>query len=1025
MKLLEMTLTGFGCLRDAHFSFHPKTNIIFGPNEAGKSTLQHAIIALLYGFYDGPRALPREQELHERFFPWGVRQSAAEAAQTVIFASPTSALPLSTIPSENEMVRNGPETSPVLHEPKIVVAPPPESHASATLRSPEARILEAETMITALEDNDSDGKTVTARHGYRGSLKYALDTGQTFLIHRDFSSADVPTVLLDAVTGEDWLGRYRRGRHGKVDFMERQIGMSRQVFLATACLQQGALRPLAEREASAVSDAILRLLDSAGADHSAEQATERLDRKLRELGSDRSQKALLPQARLRLEDLRATYLLRLATQREVQSDIEKIDILKMELDELHGQLAALDRQIIQTQLALFEARLSRAQENDRQRAKLAEEIAALSPCQDFPVADQEVFFQLMHDYNHHDKLRTMHLDERTSLELQLMALSERSKTLQVPESLWNEFLFEDFLVLRSRWETTFQEIIDNENARHAISDALQKAGLSESELAGFAGLDWRQLEQYKMLEMRVKEDEAEVAAARAAYDRHQKDRERRQGFAAIASIVAIVALVMDLANRLFGNDKALGVILPICLVALALVIVLYVRWATRSRELGTWLLQVEDRYMENRQNLREVLSRYQVASIQELEQHRLQFEELSKVIKADKDIKEKMNKIEQPLSNWMTAIGIGHIAPETLQDAEKRLRESYHLWSDKNTAQQRLAQIEEKIKQIEINLAELSGKLEAILRKAGITEPVGEKAFQSFLAGCQKREYLGNLQMQLQQAEALGDEILEGETPAAINEAIARLREELRTFDAGTEAAMSAGSDGSAKKSPPAVNEISRVELQRQREKLQEEIHAKEQTLAVLQERVEARLQGLPPLAEIEEDIALVEAEVNSLENARHALELARDFISQAAQRLHHDFAPRLNKFLGRYLDQLTNGRYRSAMVDPTDFSVRLHGPAVSSPTILTKLSVGTIEQVYLLLRAGVVEIFAESGESIPLMLDDPLVHADTKRMTNALQILDLLAESHQIFYFTKDPLILEHFRGKPEQSTIITLTAG
>jgi uncharacterized protein YhaN len=268
--------------------------------------------------------------------------------------------------------------------------------------------------------------------------------------------------------------------------------------------------------------------------------------------------------------------------------------------------------------------------------------------------------------------------------------------------------------------------------------------------------------------------------------------------------------------------------------------------------------------------------------------------------------------------------------------------------------------------------------------------------------------------MQLQQAEALQAEILAGDTPETLVAAIARLRAELGVFDATAE-------------NLPAfpANEVTRAELQKQRDKVQEEIHAKGQNLAVLRERLDARLQGLPPLAEIEEDIALVEAEVDSLENARQALELARDYISQAAQKLHRDFAPRLNEFLGRHLEKLTGGRYAEAMVDPSDFSVRLQGPALPAPVALTKLSFGTIEQVYLLLRAAVVEIFAESGESIPLLLDDPLVHADARRMAGALQTLDLLAESHQIFYFTKDPLVFEHFHGKPEQCAIIALKAG
>ena len=73
----------------------------------------------------------------------------------------------------------------------------------------------------------------------------------------------------------------------------------------------------------------------------------------------------------------------------------------------------------------------------------------------------------------------------------------------------------------------------------------------------------------------------------------------------------------------------------------------------------------------------------------------------------------------------------------------------------------------EKQKQIEQIMARLVTELEEVLHKAGISEPSGEKAFQAFLNGCQKREYWESLQMQLQQAETLQAEILAGETPAA------------------------------------------------------------------------------------------------------------------------------------------------------------------------------------------------------------------------------------------------------------------
>jgi hypothetical protein len=575
MKLLEMTLKGFGRLREAQFTFHPEINIIYGPNEAGKSTLQHALIALLYGFYDSSRAQPREQALHARYRPWDSRPPEARRVEPV-FSSGAPSAPVMADDNMPRKARAANAQPAVWHEPKIITAPEYEAIAHALSNSA------AETLIESSRPSDNgDGRGKMIESDYSGRLTYSLDSGATLLLHRDFSRDEVPTQLLDALTGEDWLVKYRRGPavRGKADFMEKQIGMSRQVFLATACLQQGALKPLAEREASAVSDAILRLLDAAGADHSAEQAIDRLEKKMRELGSDRSQRALLPQARLKLEELRASYALRLATQREAQSDIEKAEFLKIELEELRAQLAALEHKILRAQLAQLEARLERAQENRRQREKLAEEIAALLPYKNFFVEHKEPFFQLMHDYNHHAKLHAMHQDERAELDIELLALAEKTKNLHVPENIWDQMQFEDFLLLQSRWQTTFQEIIDNENARHDVEEALKKAGVNDAERAGFAGLDWRQIEQYKTLEATVKATEEEVEDAREEYGRYQKNRERRQVYIALGGIVAVVALFFNLFSPL-------DFILPICLMALIAVVVLYIHWGARSRELG-------------------------------------------------------------------------------------------------------------------------------------------------------------------------------------------------------------------------------------------------------------------------------------------------------------------------------------------------------------------------------------------------------------------------------------------------------
>jgi recombinational DNA repair ATPase RecF len=49
MKLRRLTVTGFGRLVGRSFAFDDGLNVIYGPNEAGKSTLARSIVASLYG----------------------------------------------------------------------------------------------------------------------------------------------------------------------------------------------------------------------------------------------------------------------------------------------------------------------------------------------------------------------------------------------------------------------------------------------------------------------------------------------------------------------------------------------------------------------------------------------------------------------------------------------------------------------------------------------------------------------------------------------------------------------------------------------------------------------------------------------------------------------------------------------------------------------------------------------------------------------------------------------------------------
>lgn len=69
MKLLELHIDGFGKIHDCTLSFQDGINVIYGPNEAGKSTLHTFIRGMLFGIERG-RGRAAKGDLYSRYEPW-------------------------------------------------------------------------------------------------------------------------------------------------------------------------------------------------------------------------------------------------------------------------------------------------------------------------------------------------------------------------------------------------------------------------------------------------------------------------------------------------------------------------------------------------------------------------------------------------------------------------------------------------------------------------------------------------------------------------------------------------------------------------------------------------------------------------------------------------------------------------------------------------------------------------------------------------------------------------------------------
>jgi DNA repair protein SbcC/Rad50 len=179
---------------------------------------------------------------------------------------------------------------------------------------------------------------------------------------------------------------------------------------------------------------------------------------------------------------------------------------------------------------------------------------------------------------------------------------------------------------------------------------------------------------------------------------------------------------------------------------------------------------------------------------------------------------------------------------------------------------------------------------------------------------------------------------------------------------------------------------------------------AREQATAAASElRVKAeRLRSVP---ETEEELAAAQQELAHLETLQSTLDRTAEFLEAAQERVHRDIAPVLQEKVRDRLRRVTGGRYSDVIIDPQDLEVQVRD-ADGRWRHASRLSHGTAEQVYLLLRIAIVEILTNDGANCPLLLDDVTVQSDPVRTQAILDVLHEASADHQIVLFSQEVVV-------------------
>ena len=165
-------------------------------------------------------------------------------------------------------------------------------------------------------------------------------------------------------------------------------------------------------------------------------------------------------------------------------------------------------------------------------------------------------------------------------------------------------------------------------------------------------------------------------------------------------------------------------------------------------------------------------------------------------------------------------------------------------------------------------------------------------------------------------------------------------------------------------------------------------------TLEIDKQNVEPKLDNL---AKIEERLVNHKEEMSTLKNLEQSMNLAKEVLNLAYEKMRTSVTPKFTQNLSETIAHITNGKYTNVVFHNEEgLIVELENGNYES---VSKLSVGTIDQLYLSLRLSMVEELSE--EKMPIILDEAFAYYDTQRLKNILNYLANKYRDRQIILFT------------------------
>ncbi len=170
-------------------------------------------------------------------------------------------------------------------------------------------------------------------------------------------------------------------------------------------------------------------------------------------------------------------------------------------------------------------------------------------------------------------------------------------------------------------------------------------------------------------------------------------------------------------------------------------------------------------------------------------------------------------------------------------------------------------------------------------------------------------------------------------------------------------------------------------------------------------------MRGDATSGELEAEMQKIAVTQSLLQKHMAAVDAGVSLLQQAKQRQSSDIGPRLSGQTGVYLGGFTQGRY-----DTVELS-RVLEPQVRMGSVVRSgkhYSGATGKQLNLSVKLAEIKLLAESGQKIPLILDEPMAVYDEERRSASIETLLRFAKDNDIQIIvtssqTKAPYVAEY----------------